>query len=104
LLLRTIFDKYASAEVDGAKFMTDEDFLIKYLGLFPNEGFNENSMTLLSGVLDTSKDKLISFEEFIEFEGRLCVPDALYRTAFQLFDTSGNGTVSFGNIFLLLLK
>ena len=24
------------------------------------------------------------------------MPDALYRTAFQLFDTNGNGTVSFG--------
>lgn len=38
---------------------------------------------------------LISFEEFLSFEGRLCVPDALYRTAFQLFDTDGSGTVSF---------
>ena len=27
------------------------------------------------------------------FEGSLCVPDALYKTAFQLFDTNGNGTV-----------
>jgi Ca2+-binding EF-hand superfamily protein len=26
------------------------------------------------------------------------MPDALYRTAFQLFDTNGNGTVSFGKI------
>ena len=34
---------------------------------------------------------LISFEEFYNFEGRLCVPDALYRTAFQLFDTDGSG-------------
>ena len=25
---------------------------------------------------------MISFEEFLEFEGWLCVPDALYRTAF----------------------
>jgi Ca2+-binding EF-hand superfamily protein len=31
------------------------------------------------------------------------MPDALYRTAFQLFDTNGNGTVSFRkltNVFL----
>ena len=39
--------------------------------------------------------RLISYEEFQTFEGRLCVPDALYRTAFQLFDTDGSGTVSF---------
>ena len=40
---------------------------------------------------------LISFVEFHEFEGRLCVPNALYRTAFQLFDTEGSDTVSFDN-------
>ena len=45
-----------------------------------------------------SCSRLISFEEFQAFEGRLCVPDALYRTAFQLFDTNGNGTVSFGRL------
>lgn len=39
--------------------------------------------------------RMISFEEFQTFEGRLCVPDALYRTAFQLFDTDGSGTVSY---------
>lgn len=39
---------------------------------------------------------LISFAEFQAFEGLLCVPDALYKTAFQLFDTNGNGMVAFG--------
>ncbi|KYN42451.1 Calcium-binding mitochondrial carrier protein Aralar1, partial [Trachymyrmex septentrionalis] len=38
---------------------------------------------------------LISFAEFQAFEGLLCVPDALYKTAFQLFDTNGNGMVAF---------
>ena len=47
-------------------------------------------------MLDSSKDGLISYQEFLAFEGRLCVPDALYRTAFQLFDTTGNGIVNFG--------
>lgn len=28
-------------------------------------------------------------------EGLLCQPDALYKTAFQLFDKNGNGTVTF---------
>jgi hypothetical protein len=40
--------------------------------------------------------RLISFPEFQAFEGLLCVPDALYKTAFQLFDTNGNGVVNFG--------
>ncbi|XP_026321987.1 calcium-binding mitochondrial carrier protein Aralar1 isoform X2 [Hyposmocoma kahamanoa] len=41
------------------------------------------------------KDGYISFPEFQAFEGLLCVPDALYKTAFQLFDTNGNGLVAF---------
>jgi solute carrier family 25 aspartate/glutamate transporter 12/13 len=42
--------------------------------------------------------RLISFPEFQAFEGLLCVPDALYKTAFQLFDTNGNGVVNFGEL------
>ena len=52
-------------------------------------------MRLLAGIADTSKDGLISFSEFQAFEGLLCTPDALYKTAFQLFDRQGNGTVSY---------
>ena len=29
--LRAVFDKYASLTVDGQTYMTDEDFVIKYL-------------------------------------------------------------------------
>lgn len=58
--------------------------------------FNEESVRLIAGIVDMDKDGLISFEEFRSFEGLLCVPDALYKTAFQLFDTNGNGMVSFG--------
>jgi solute carrier family 25 aspartate/glutamate transporter 12/13 len=93
--LKAVFEKYASANVDGVQYMTDEDFVVKFLKLFPESGFNKHSVNLLCGILDQSKDGLISFEEFHNFEGRLCLPDALYRTAFQLFDTDGSGTVSF---------
>lgn len=55
-----------------------------------------DSVRLLAGVVDTSKDGLISLAEFQAFEGLLCVPDALYKTAFQFFDINGNGMVSFG--------
>jgi hypothetical protein len=51
---------------------------------------------LLANIADTSKDGLISFSEFQAFEGLLCLPDALYKTAFQLFDKNGNGSVTFG--------
>lgn len=93
--LKAVFDKYASANIDGVPYMTDEDFAVKYLQLFPIANYNKNSLKLLCGIIDQTKDGLISFEEFYNFEGRLCVPDALYRTAFQLFDTDGSGTVSF---------
>ncbi len=56
-VLKAVFEKYASKTVEGVKYMTDADFLIRYLGLFPEENFNSSSVTLMSGVLDTSKDK-----------------------------------------------
>jgi len=93
--LRGIFDKYASLTVDGERYMTDVDFVIKYLGLLPQENYNKESLEIFCGVPDKAKNGRISFSEFKTFEGNLCVPDALYRTAFQLFDTNGNGSVSF---------
>ncbi|XP_043483190.1 calcium-binding mitochondrial carrier protein Aralar1 isoform X4 [Leptopilina heterotoma] len=75
--------------------MTPADFVRSYLGLYTDADFNPDSVKLLAGILDTNKDGLISFAEFQSFEGLLCVPDALYKTAFQLFDTNGNGMVAF---------
>ena len=102
--LRTVFDKYASLEVDGVKYMTDEDFVIKYLELLPAADYNKESLQMLCGAIDHSKDGRISFAEFQAFEGNLCVPDALYKTAFHLFDTNGNGTVSFEEFLGILSK
>jgi hypothetical protein len=79
----------------GEKYMTSNDFIRRYLQLLPSDNYHLGSLKLLGGIIDTSKDGLISFPEFQAFEGRLCVPDALYSTAFRLFDTSGNGYVSF---------
>lgn len=75
--------------------MTAEDFVRKFLQLFTADDYNPTSVKLLAGIIDTSKDGLISFPEFQAFEGLLCVPDALYKTAFQLFDTKGTGLVTF---------
>eukprot|EP00092_Neocalanus_flemingeri_P036323 GFUD01039545.1.p1 GENE.GFUD01039545.1~~GFUD01039545.1.p1 ORF type:complete len:696 (+),score=160.55 GFUD01039545.1:64-2151(+) len=102
--LQTVFEKYASLEIEGVKFMTKEDFVIKYLELLPVANFNKESLHLLCGVLDQSKEGRISFAEFQAFEGNLCAPDALYKTAFQLFDTDGNGTVSFDEFLGILSK
>lgn len=102
--LLEIFNKYASKEIDGEKFMTATDFVQKYLGLFTDQHYNEESVKLLAGIVDTSKDGLISFPEFQAFEGLLCVPDALYKTAFQLFDTNGNGMVTFDEFVEVMRK
>lgn len=61
-------------------------------------------MNLLGSIADTSKDGLISFAEFQAFEGLLCTPDALYKTAFQLFDTNGNGSVTYGEFCQVMQK
>lgn len=76
--------------------MTPEDFVIRYLNLLDEKTYNSDTLRLLASIVDTSKDGLISYPEFQAFEGLLCFPDALYKTAFQLFDTNGNGMVSFG--------
>jgi solute carrier family 25 aspartate/glutamate transporter 12/13 len=94
--LYEIFQKYAShTKKNGEIFLTSEDFIRKFLGLYPEDNFNSKSVDILAGVVDTSKDGLISFPEFTAFEAVLCGPDALYRTAFQLFDIGGTGLITF---------
>ncbi|XP_037919362.1 calcium-binding mitochondrial carrier protein Aralar1 isoform X3 [Hermetia illucens] len=93
--LKQVFLRYASVEKNGEHYMTSDDFVRKYLKIFTDSEYNEESVKLLAGIADTSKDGLISFAEFQAFEGLLCTPDALYKTAFQLFDRKGNGTVAY---------
>nr|XP_022908290.1 calcium-binding mitochondrial carrier protein Aralar1 isoform X1 [Onthophagus taurus] len=102
--LHEIFNKYASVEKNGEKFMTAEDFVRKYLGLFNGTDFNQDSVRMLASIVDTSKDGFISYSEFQAFEGLLCYPDALYKTAFQLFDVNGNGMVSFSEFVEVMKK
>ncbi|CAL1675796.1 unnamed protein product [Lasius platythorax] len=102
--LHEIFNQYASQEKNGERFMTSSDFVRSYLGLYTDADYNPDSVNLLAGIVDTSKDGLISFAEFQAFEGLLCVPDALYKTAFQLFDTNGNGMVAFDEFVEVMRK
>ncbi|XP_020710507.1 calcium-binding mitochondrial carrier protein Aralar1 isoform X5 [Athalia rosae] len=102
--LHEIFNQYATQEKNGERFMTPADFVRSYLGFYTDADFNPESVRLLAGIVDTSKDGLISFAEFQAFEGLLCVPDALYRTAFQLFDTNGNGMVAFAEFAEVMRK
>ncbi|XP_039613557.1 calcium-binding mitochondrial carrier protein Aralar1 [Polypterus senegalus] len=96
--LKGIFLKYASAEKDGERYMTPADFVQKFLGLHTEPHHNPRTVQLLAGVADTTKDGLISFQEFLAFESVLCAPDAMFIVAFQLFDKNGTGDVSFENV------
>ncbi|KAK5860988.1 hypothetical protein PBY51_022421 [Eleginops maclovinus] len=96
--LKTIFLKYASVFEDGEHYMTPSDFVQKYLGLHAQPQHNPKTVELLAGVADTTKDGLISFQEFLAFESVLCAPDALFIVAFQLFDKTGTGDISFENV------
>lgn len=39
--LREVFSRYATKDIKGEKFMTSGDFVRGFLGLFPDENFNE---------------------------------------------------------------
>ncbi|KAL3056249.1 hypothetical protein OYC64_018858 [Pagothenia borchgrevinki] len=96
--LKAIFLKYASVLEDGEHYMTPSDFVQKYLGLHAQPQHNPKTVELIAGVADTTKDGLISFQEFLAFESVLCAPDALFIVAFQLFDKTGTGNISFENV------
>ncbi|KAF4087011.1 hypothetical protein AMELA_G00090660 [Ameiurus melas] len=97
--LKEIFLKHASVvDKDGEHYMTPKDFVQNYLGLHTQPTHNPKTVQLIAGVADTTKDGLISFQEFLAFESVLCVPDALFLVAFQLFDKTGTGDISFENV------
>ncbi|KAM9305178.1 electrogenic aspartate/glutamate antiporter SLC25A12, mitochondrial [Gastrophryne carolinensis] len=78
--------------------MTPSDFVQRYLRLHTEPHHNPKTVELLGGVVDTTKDGLISFQEFLAFESVLCAPDAMFIVAFQLFDKSGMGEVTYENV------
>jgi solute carrier family 25 (mitochondrial aspartate/glutamate transporter), member 12/13 len=55
-----MFPQYASVVKDGEHFMTDADFVIRYLGLVPEQNYNVETVKLLGNVIDTTKDGLVS--------------------------------------------
>lgn len=79
-------------------FMSPHDFVTRYLNIFGESQPNPKTVELLSGVVDQTKDGLISFQEFVAFESVLCAPDALFMVAFQLFDKAGKGEVTFEDV------
>ncbi|XP_039536636.1 calcium-binding mitochondrial carrier protein Aralar2 isoform X1 [Pimephales promelas] len=96
--LKSIFLKYASVEKNGEHHMSPEDFVSKFLHAQTDIRLSKEATVLLAGVLDQTKDGLISFQEFLAFESVLCAPDALFMVAFQLFDKTGNGVATFEDV------
>ncbi|KAF4100404.1 electrogenic aspartate/glutamate antiporter SLC25A13, mitochondrial isoform X3 [Onychostoma macrolepis] len=96
--LKSIFLKYASVEKNGEHYMSPEDFVSKFLHAQTDIQLSKEATGLLAGVVDQTKDGLISFQEFLAFESVLCAPDALFMVAFQLFDKTGNGIATFEDV------
>lgn len=53
--LQSIFNRYASVEVQGERYMTPDDLIRKFLGLYDHPNHNPKSVKLLAGIIDTSK-------------------------------------------------
>uniref|UniRef100_A0A672T3I9 Solute carrier family 25 member 13 n=1 Tax=Sinocyclocheilus grahami TaxID=75366 RepID=A0A672T3I9_SINGR len=96
--LKSIFLKYASVEKNGEYYMSPEDFASRFLHAQTDIKLSKEATVLLAGVVDQTKDGLISFQEFLAFEAVLCAPDALFMVAFQLFDKAGNGIATFEDV------
>lgn len=94
--LRAVFKKYASVQTQtGESLMTRDDFARRFLQMFQADETNPETVDLIGSVADTNKNGYISFPEFQAFEAVLCQPDAIYLTAFNIFDTTGVGSVTF---------
>lgn len=92
--LRAVFEKYATQTVDGEKYMSYSDLILRYLQLLDVEKYDPYTFNVFASCVDTSRDGLISFSEFQGFEALLCAPDAMYALAFQIFDRNGNGYIT----------
>jgi solute carrier family 25 aspartate/glutamate transporter 12/13 len=95
--LLTVFEKYADFvdEKSKEKFITGRNFITKFVGIQVAPDADQSTLSFLSGIVDTNKNGLISFDEFCAFERMLTAPDAIYVLAFRLFDSDGSGYVSF---------
>ncbi|KAF9940074.1 mitochondrial aspartate-glutamate transporter agc1 [Modicella reniformis] len=91
---KRIFNRFASYQKNGEKFMTRDDFVN---AIAPGEDYKRlqrSQYAVLFDVADQSRKGLLSLSDFIIFENLLSLPDAEYEIAFRLFDTSGTGKIT----------
>ncbi|KAG0301357.1 mitochondrial aspartate-glutamate transporter agc1 [Dissophora globulifera] len=91
---KRVFNRFASIEKDGDKYMTREDFVN---AIAPGEDYKRlqrSQYAVLFNVADQSKSGVLSLSDFTIFENLLSRPDAEYEIAFRLFDTEGTGKIT----------
>ena len=94
--LLNVFKKYIDHQDDsGHQYITGLSFVKNFIGMNVESDYQKDVLSLLTRTVDTSKDGLVSFEEFCAFEKLLAGPDALYRIIFRAFDNAGSGFVTF---------
>lgn len=90
------FNKFASIERDGKKFLSVNDFVN---AIAPEKEdyhkINRHSYAVLFQVADRSNQGSVSADDWEAFEQLLERPDAEYLIAFRLFDQKGDGEVDF---------
>lgn len=90
----TIFDRFASVQKDGEKYLNFDDFLN---AIAPDESFervSKDQYGLLFQAANQSKTGLIKRDEFLEFGRLLGLPDAEYQAAFRIFDRDSDGRIT----------
>ncbi|KAF9145804.1 mitochondrial aspartate-glutamate transporter agc1 [Linnemannia schmuckeri] len=88
------FNRFASIERNGEKFMTKDDFVN---AIAPGEDYKRlqrSQYGILFNVVDREQKGYLSLSDFIVFENLLSHPDAEYEIAFRLFDTTGSGKIT----------
>ena len=50
--LKEVFSNYASVTEGGEKFLTYEDFVVRFLKLLPEKDYNKETLALFGGILD----------------------------------------------------
>ncbi|GJQ77696.1 putative EF-hand domain pair protein [Trypoxylus dichotomus] len=93
--LESVFEKYASIDENGRKYMTPEDFVVKFLGLYRSASASSEAVHILASAVDLRKTGRISFEDFQEFEGVLTYCDCMYKLLFRMLDTNADGVISY---------
>ncbi|CAG8553598.1 31798_t:CDS:2 [Gigaspora margarita] len=91
---KKVFERFASVEISGQKFMNQNDFIS---AIAPGEDYKKiqkEQFGILFRIADKEKKGLISFQDFVIFENLLLKPDAEYEIAFRLFDVEGKGTIT----------